>query len=89
MALAAENTLYLGAAMTRDEFVSMMILLPRLEKLGFGDWADVLDSYAEILVRIEGRLSANETAELMGVGADFYRTLARCEDYRRNAVPLR
>ncbi|MDF3851340.1 DNA-3-methyladenine glycosylase [Achromobacter denitrificans] len=75
--------------MTHDEFVSKMILLPRLEKLEFGDWADVLDAYAEILVRIEGRLSASETADLMGVGAEFYRTLARCEDYRRNAIPLR
>ncbi|KDC79222.1 hypothetical protein L514_1622 [Bordetella bronchiseptica MBORD635] len=51
--------------------------------LPFGDWADVISSYAAVLVSIEAKLSSDEIADLIASGAQFYRTLARAEEYRR------
>lgn len=73
----------LGIDVNTDEFVSKMIVTAGPENLGFGDWTEVLYAYAAVLERIEARLTVEETHELVGVGGQFYRTLARAEDYRR------
>lgn len=73
----------LGIDVNTDEFVSKMIVTAGPENLGFGDWTEVLYAYAAVLERIEARLSEEETLELVSVGGQFYRTLARAEDYRR------
>lgn len=84
-----ENSECPEGVMNSDELVSKMIAQSVPENLGFGDWADVLYLYAAVLERIEGRLAPNELEELVGIGAKFYRTLARSEEYRqRSGSPL-
>ncbi|TRM51485.1 DNA-3-methyladenine glycosylase [Achromobacter sp. LC458] len=71
--------------MLRDELLAKMIAQPAPSR-NFDDWAEVLTEYANCLERISPRLSLNECAELVHVGAKFYRTLARAEDYRRTSL---
>lgn len=51
--------------------------------LPFADWADVISSYTAVLESIEAKLSYEEVSDLIASGAQFYRTLARAEEYRR------
>lgn len=69
-----------------DQFVAKMIVKVGPEKLDFADWSEALYAYAAALERIEVKLTEEEMADLIDIGAQFYRTLARAEDYRRLGV---
>lgn len=70
--------------MDRDEILEKMITRAAAARR-FGDWADVLSNYAACLTKIESTVSLSEMEGLISAGADFYRTLARAEDYRRSS----
>ena len=71
--------------MERDDLLAQM--LSRSAKLSkFGDWVDVLGDYADCLSQVSEKLDSGEMERLLNVGAAFYRTLARAEDYRRNSL---
>lgn len=72
--------------MDKDQLVAKMIVNAGPEKSDFTDWAEALYAYAAVLGRIEGKLTEEELADLIDVGAIFYHTLARAEDYRRFGV---
>lgn len=46
----------------------------------------MLANYAECLATLEPKLQREEMERLIQAGADFYRTLARAEQYRRASV---
>ncbi|MNW98909.1 hypothetical protein D3C86_283770 [compost metagenome] len=71
--------------MDSDEILAKLITRAATVR-PFEDWTVVLAKYAEQLTQIETRLTAREMDGLMEAGADFYRTLARAEAYRNNAV---
>lgn len=68
--------------MESEEMVAAMIARPSTYRR-FEDWPDVLMRYAACLKTLEPKLDARDLEALLNVGADFYRTLARAEDYRR------
>lgn len=68
--------------MESEEMVAKMIARPSTYR-HFEDWPDVLGRYADCLKRIESKLDHRDLEALLSVGADFYRTLARAEDYRQ------
>lgn len=71
--------------MLRDELLAKMIARsPPVNR--FEDWADVLSEFALCVAQISSKLSDSERDRLVGVGAMFYRTLARAEEYRRLSV---
>jgi DNA-binding GntR family transcriptional regulator len=49
----------------------------------FEDWPEVLAAYAACLDTVQHKLTRQELENFINLGADFYRTLARAEDYRR------
>ncbi len=62
-------------------------ILTRSAKLNkFEDWADILAEYASSLWEVRDKLEPQEIERLLNVGAAFYRTLARAEDYRRSPL---
>ncbi|CAB3892233.1 MULTISPECIES: hypothetical protein [Achromobacter] len=69
--------------MESEEMMAKMIARPSTYR-HFDDWPDVLARYANCLKRIESKLDPRDLDALLNVGADFYRTLARAEDYRRS-----
>jgi hypothetical protein len=71
--------------MLRDELLAKMIVQNSPGR-NFDDWADVLTEFANCLVAVSPKLSREECDRLIAVGASFYRTLARAEDYRRISV---
>ncbi|WP_343499709.1 DNA-3-methyladenine glycosylase [Achromobacter denitrificans] len=62
-----------------------MIATPAVDR-SFHDWPEVLANYAECLATLEPELQREEMERLIQAGADFYRTLARAEQYRRASV---
>lgn len=72
-----------GATMERDELLVQMISRSA-ELRNFGDWVDILGKYADCLARVGTKLTPDEVEQFLEVGAVFYRTLARAEDYRQN-----
>lgn len=71
--------------MDADEILEKMITRAASVR-PFEDWAEVLSKYAVCLASIESKISAREMNALVNAGADFYRTLARAEAYRANAM---
>ena len=71
--------------MDADEILEKMVTRAAAVR-PFEDWVEVLSNYAVCLASIESRISAREMNALVNAGADFYRTLARAEAYRVNAV---
>lgn len=69
--------------MERDELLAQMISRSA-ELRNFGDWADILGNYADCLAGVGTKLAPYEMEQFLKVGAVFYRTLARAEDYRQN-----
>ncbi|SSW67165.1 hypothetical protein AVE30378_02481 [Achromobacter veterisilvae] len=65
--------------------MAQMIATPAADR-SFQDWPEVLANYAECLAAIQPRLRREEMDRLIQAGADFYRTLARAEQYRRASV---
>ncbi len=65
--------------------MAQMIATPAADR-SFHDWPEVLANYAECLAAIQPRLRREEMDRLIRAGADFYRTLARAEQYRRASV---
>lgn len=71
--------------MEHDDLLAEM--LTRSAKLNkFEDWADILAEYASALWDVRDKLEPQEIERLLDVGAAFYRTLARAEDYRRSPL---
>lgn len=71
--------------MDREELLAQMIATPAVDR-SFHDWPEVLANYAECLAALEPKLRDEEVERLIQAGADFYRTLARAEQYRRASV---
>ncbi|MFF7398906.1 DNA-3-methyladenine glycosylase [Achromobacter sp. NPDC008082] len=71
--------------MLRDELLAKMIVQTAPAR-NFDDWADVLTEFANCVVEVSPKLSREECERLVAVGASFYRTLARAEDYRRTSA---
>jgi len=71
--------------MLRDELLAKMIVQPSPSRK-FEDWAEVLTEFANCVVEVSPKLTREECERLIAVGASFYRTLARAEDYRRTSV---
>lgn len=71
--------------MDHEELLAQMIATPAADR-SFHEWPEVLANYAECLAALQLRLRHEEMEELIRVGADFYRTLARAEQYRRASV---
>jgi hypothetical protein len=71
--------------MLRDKLLAKMIVQTSPGR-NFEDWADVLTEFANCVVEVSPKLSREECERLIAVGASFYRTLARAEDYRRTSV---
>jgi len=71
--------------MLRDELLAKMIVQSSPSRK-FEDWAEVLTEFANCVVEVSPKLSREECERLIAVGASFYRTLARAEDYRRTSV---
>jgi hypothetical protein len=71
--------------MLRDELLAKMIVQTAPDR-NFDDWADVLTEFPNCIVEVSPKLSREESERLVAVGASFYRTLARAEDYRRTSV---
>lgn len=71
--------------MLRDELLAKMIVQSSPNRK-FEDWAEVLTEFANCVVEVSPKLSREECERLIAVGASFYRTLARAEDYRRSSV---
>ncbi|MDH3063378.1 DNA-3-methyladenine glycosylase [Achromobacter insolitus] len=71
--------------MDREELLAQMIATPATDR-GFHEWPEVLANYAECLAALQPRLRQEEMERLIRVGADFYRTLARAEQYRHTSV---
>lgn len=71
--------------MLRDELLAKMIVQSSPSRK-FEDWAEVLTEFANCVVEVSPKLSREECERLIAVGASFYRTLARAEDYRRSSV---
>ncbi|WP_314361818.1 hypothetical protein [Achromobacter sp.] len=71
--------------MLQDELLAKMIVKTAPCRR-FDDWAEVLTEFASCLVQISPRLSPEECDRLINIGASFYRTLARAEDYRRTSI---
>lgn len=68
--------------MQRDELLAKMIAQPAPYR-NFDDWTEVLTELANCIVEISPELTPEQCDRLVSVGASFYRTLARAEDYRR------
>jgi len=75
-----------GTTMERDELLVQMISRSA-ELRNFGDWVDILGKYADCLAQVGTKLAPDEMERFLNVGATFYRTLARAEDYRLNTLP--
>lgn len=71
--------------MLRDELLAKMIVQTSPSRK-FEDWAEVLTEFANCVVEVSPKLTREECERLIAVGASFYRTLARAEDYRRTSV---
>lgn len=71
--------------MLQDDLLAKMIMQTAPSRR-FEDWAEVLADFADCLSQISPRLTRAEYERLLNVGASFYRTLARAEDYRRSSV---
>ncbi|KGE00333.1 DNA-3-methyladenine glycosylase [Achromobacter sp. RTa] len=71
--------------MDREDLLAQMIATPAIDR-SFTDWPEVLSNYAECLAALQSRLDQKDMERLIRVGADFYRTLARAEQYRSNSV---
>jgi len=71
--------------MLRDELLAKMIVQSSPVRK-FEDWAEVLTEFANCVVEVSPKLSREECERLIAVGASFYRTLARAEDYRRTSA---
>lgn len=71
--------------MDREELLAQMIATPATDR-DFHEWPEVLANYAECLAALQPRLRQVEMERLIRVGADFYRTLARAEQYRHTSV---
>lgn len=71
--------------MLRDELLAKMIVQTAPFR-NFDDWAEVLTELADCIVEVSPKLTLEERDRLINVGASFYRTLARAEDYRRAAL---
>jgi hypothetical protein len=71
--------------MDREELLAQMIATPAMDR-SFHDWPEVLSNFAECLAALQPRLEEEEMERLIRVGADFYRTLARAEQYRSGSV---
>ena len=71
--------------MDRDELLARMLATPVSDR-HLNDWPEVLSDYARCLVDLQGKHSAGDMEMLIGAGADFYRTLARAEQYRQASV---
>jgi len=71
--------------MLRDELLAKMIVQSSPSRK-FEDWAEILTEFANCVVEVSPKLSREECERLIAVGASFYRTLARAEDYRRTSV---
>jgi len=71
--------------MLRDELLAKMIVQTSPSRK-FEDWAEVLTEFANCVVEVNPKLPREECERLIAVGASFYRTLARAEDYRRTSV---
>ena len=71
--------------MDREELLAQMIATPATDR-DFHEWPEVLANYAECLAALQPRLRQEEMERLIRVGADFYRTLARAEQYRHTSV---
>jgi len=70
--------------MDTQELVAQMIVRTSPMRR-FEDWPEVLAAYAACLETVQHKLTTQEMNDLINLGADFYRTLARAEDYRRGA----
>ncbi|WP_254598700.1 DNA-3-methyladenine glycosylase [Achromobacter piechaudii] len=74
-----------GTGMLEDELLVKMIV--RTAPIGkFDDWAEVLAEYAKCVALISPKINQEECDRLLTVGASFYRTLARAENYRRTSA---
>ncbi len=71
--------------MDREELLAQMIATPAADR-NFHEWPEVLANYAQCLAQLAPRLRPEELDSLVQAGADFYRTLARAEQYRRTSV---
>lgn len=71
--------------MLRDELLAKMVAQPAPYR-NFDDWAEVLTELANCIVEIGPELTPEQRERLISVGASFYRTLARAEDYRRASL---
>lgn len=71
--------------MDREDLLARMVATSVSDR-HFNDWPDVLSDYAECLLALEKRLAPEELERLIQIGADFYRTLARAEQYRSMSV---
>lgn len=71
--------------MDRDELLARM-LATSVSDRPLADWPEVLSDYAQSLAALKEKLSPWEIEALVRAGADFYRTLARAEQYRQASV---
>lgn len=71
--------------MDRDELLARMLATSACDR-PLSDWPDVLSDYAGCLAALEDKLTPREMEALIRAGADFYRTLARAEQYRQASV---
>lgn len=72
--------------MDEQELMAQMIIRTSGARR-FEDWPEVLAAYAACIKAVEGKLTQEEMEDFINLGADFYRTLARAEDYRRRRGP--
>ena len=68
--------------MDTQELVAQMIIRTSGAR-SFEDWPEVLAAYAALIETVQYKLTPQEMEDFINLGADFYRTLARAEDYRR------
>lgn len=71
--------------MDRDELLARM-LATSVSDRPLSDWPEVLSDYAEYLAALNDKLTPREMEALICAGADFYRTLARAEQYRQASI---
>ncbi|MCV6796572.1 MULTISPECIES: DNA-3-methyladenine glycosylase [Achromobacter] len=71
--------------MDGDELLARM-LATSVSDRQVTDWPEVLADYAQCVAALRHKLTAREMETLICAGADFYRTLARAEQYRQASV---
>ncbi|AKP90549.1 DNA-3-methyladenine glycosylase [Achromobacter xylosoxidans] len=71
--------------MDHDELLARM-LATSVSDRQVNDWPEVLADYAQCLAQLQHKLTPREMEALVCAGADFYRTLARAEQYRQASV---